>query len=226
LVPLTTPDEPWTTNVEPTALAHVDSAFDPSPETARELTRKPFTSPDRLVGAPQEATFPTTLAEALSNEKVVTRLADSLRRIQDAVTVAPSDEIPTRGVPEASVIAESTVVAPQFAVLPLIVAERDRTRIGATARPAESIRARAQTAVAFVPSADMAMTAFFAWNPGAERSVIPPQEVVVPWTVPVLDLTINTGAGAGFDQTTVTIPPEEDIEISGSSIQLPWSEIC
>ena len=134
----------------------MDNAFDPSVETERKCLRNPLASPETFVDAPHEATFPTTLAEELSTAKVVPAF-----RIQEAVTEVPSAELPTRGSPELSVEEESTVVAPQFAVVPLIVAERDRTKTGATARPEEFRVARAHTAVALVPSADSAMLGFF-----------------------------------------------------------------
>ena len=56
---------------------------------------------------------------------------------------------------------ESIVVAPQFAELPVIVAERDRTSTGGIARPKELTLALAQTTVALEPSADTATAGFF-----------------------------------------------------------------
>ena len=153
---LTTPDEPWPTNVEPTIRIHVDIAFDPSGETDRKCLRTAFPSPETLVELPHQATFPTTLADELSTAKLV-----AVRRIQVAVTEVPSEDMPTRGSPELSVVEESTVVAPQSAALPLILAERVRTNMGAAARPVESTAARAHTAVALVPSADTATVGFF-----------------------------------------------------------------
>ena len=173
------------------------------------------------MGAPQEATFPTTLPDELSRAKVFPPVVVVILRIQEAVTEEPSVESPTRGSPESSVIEESTVVAPQFAVLPLIVAERDRISIGGSDLPLSPTWARAQTTAAFVPSADTAMAGFFELNPGAERSVMPPQDAVVPLTAPDLVLIMFTPPEDAFDQTTVTSPPEEDIPSSGSSTQVP-----
>lgn len=140
------------------------------------------------------------------------------------VAEVPSDESPKRGLCDPSVVEESTVVAPQVAVFPLIVAERDRITIGATTRRKESTRARAQTAVAFVPSDDIAMAEFFEWKSGAERSVTLPHETVVPDTVPVLDFTIRVRFADAADQTTVTAPPDAEIPKFASSMQLPRSE--
>jgi hypothetical protein len=160
--------------------------------------------------------LPTTLAEALSSAKVF-----PVFRIQEAVTELPSAEIPKKGSPELSVDEERTVVAPQFAWLPVMVAERDRINSGGTARPVELIVARAQAAVALVPSSETATVGFLEWNPGAERSVVLPQETVVPLTVAVLVLIMVAAAEPTFPQTTVTTPPDEEIPSSGSSMQLP-----
>jgi hypothetical protein len=141
--------------------------------------------------------------------------------------VVPSEDTPIRGCPEVPVGEESTVVAPQSARFPVIVAERDRTKIGESARPVESTRARAQTAVALEPSADTATAGFLDWNPGAERSVILPHETVVPLMVPVLVRTMLVPPEYAFDHTVVTpVPAEDDMSSSGSSLQPPCSEIC
>jgi hypothetical protein len=125
-------------------------------DTARKCPRNALTSPETFVDTPHDATFPTTVAEELSNEKAVAAFL-----IHEAVTEVPSAEIPTRGSPELSVAEDSIVVAPQFAVVPFIVAERERIKMGATARPEEFTVARAHTAVALVPSADTATVGFF-----------------------------------------------------------------
>ena len=142
--------------MEPTTRTHVDNAFETSVETERKCLRNALASPETFVDAPHEATFPTTLAEELSTAKVVPAFL-----IQEAVTEVPSAEILTRGSPELSVAEERIVVGPQLAVVPLIVAERARTKMGDTARPEESKVARAHTAVALVPSADTATLGFF-----------------------------------------------------------------